>query len=400
MIKKVAAFLLTVVLIINFTACLNPVSIDNCGYVVAIGADKGEEKTYLVTLELQRESAGTDQENNGGAVILTIEAENLPQAVSKLSSSIAYSLNFTRTHIFVFGAKIAELGLINEFLKIALDVFRIRESALMLIAEDKAIDYIAGLAADDSANIAKLQDHLISNNNTTGKLAAINVARYFEAINGGRFDPVLPLGISDESIITDKKQNDNASKGENPLKDAENKNRTGGMQSITEGAALFNGGCMTERLSPYETQLLNIGRGDFKQGVIDFELKSGGTASIFFALKRRKVRIDIGSDMPSAEIKLELNATIEFDPSEKLAATWDEETRAALETFLETELLRVFEKCIAAGSDAMGFGREASMKFSYTSEWELYDWKSKYACLSAVFKVDLILDDRYMSKSK
>lgn len=57
--------------------CLNPVSLDNYGYVVTVGADIGQKEKYEVILELQRESSNASDENEGGAIVLSVEAENL-----------------------------------------------------------------------------------------------------------------------------------------------------------------------------------------------------------------------------------------------------------------------------------------------------------------------------------
>lgn len=398
MLRRALALLLIISIVLPFAACLNPISIDDSGYVVAVGADVGKEKKYEITLELQRASAGTDSEHNGGAIILSVEAEDLFDAVGELSSGISYNLNFTRTHIVLFSQELAEKGMINDFLAVSFDVLRIRRSALMLITHSSVREYIGGLAANDSANIAKMQDFMISGVRRTGGIAAINIARYYEAIEDGRFDPVLPMGYFDDSIITDQKQKADAEKGEDPLADAKKGDRVGGMQGLTLGSALFDGSRLAGTLGYHDTQFMNIGRGDFRQGTVTLTLPDGSAASVFLLLKHRSVKVDTSGDEPTAEMRLQLSITVESDPSGTIGQNWEDGGAAFLTEYIESELARVFGLCKEKNCDAMGFGRYASMNFTNTDDWEDYGWKGSYPLLTVAFTADLVLDDEYIAK--
>lgn len=396
-------FLFTFALIaalLSLPACLNPISIDDCGYIVAIGTDIGGEKKYLITFELQRESFGTDSENNGGAIILSCEADNLSDAVNELSANTAYDLNFTRTHMLVFGEELARSDMVEDFLKLSFDVFRIRSSALLLVAEGSAFEYIGGLASDDSANIAKLQDHMIANSEKTGMIAAVNAARFFEACDGGRFDPVLPLGRIDKELITDRKQKNSADKGDNPLKDAEPGTRIGGMQALSEGAALFDRSRMVGKLSGYDTQILNIGKGDFCQGTLVITTEKKNSAAVYLNLKKRSVEIELSDKRPSVSVRFKLNVTVEYDPEDEIGAGWRDGGKEWLEAYLQNELERVFLLCKSCGCDSMGFGRNASMLFSSAETWEELNWKELFKDLEAEFSVELTLDDEYIADNR
>lgn len=380
------------------TACLRPISVDSCGYVVAIGVDEGTQKPYEITLELQRESSGDSSEGSGGSIILSCEARDIFEAVSELAAGTAYDLNFTRTHLFIFGKALAEKGLIAEVLNMSFDVLRIRQSALMLIACCPVRDYIGGLAANNTANIAKMQDSLISNVERTGETAALNVSLFFEAVDGGRFDAVMPLGFYDERIITDTKQRDSATKGENPIADAEKGARIGGMQGLTKGCALFDGAKLCGELSGEETKLLNLVRGDYRRGTLAYPLENGETASLLVVLNKKRTEVETSGENPRARVVLSLNITVEHDPSRGIGESWHSGGRQRLEEYLEGELLKVFEKCRGLDSDAMGFGRYASMNFRSAEVWEAYRWKRAYSALEAEFEITLNLDDEYLAR--
>lgn len=394
---RFCAFALTILLLSQLTACLNPVSIDSCGYVVAIGADIGNEKRYDVVLELQRESSGDNADANGGSLILECEADNLFEAINELDSRISFSLNFTRTHVFLFGEQLAKEGLIPDLLKASFDVLRIRQSALMMVTRCSVLDYISGIAANNGANVSKIQDDIISDVRSTGEIGATNIALFYEASDGGWSDAVMPVGYFDDSIITDTKQRDNTTKGDTPIKDAEPGARVGGMKGITIGCAVFDGTKLAETLDAHETQFVNMGRGDFSAGTIDYPLNGGGTAAIYLKLKKRKVTVRL-NDAPKINAELSFFVTIEYDPSGELGRNWNNGAKELLSGFISEKLEQVFLKCQSKGSDAMGFGRSAAMHFLTTSEYESFDWKSAYLRSEADFSVELILDDEYIAE--
>lgn len=381
----------------TFCACLRPMSVERCGYVVAIGIDAGSEREFEITLELQRESV-SEAQTDGGSLILSCEARDVFEAVSILAANAAYDLNFTRTHLFIIGEALAREGRLGEVLNLSYDVLRIRKSALMVIARCPVRDYIGGLASNNTANVAKMQDALISNVETTGETAAINLSLFFEAVEDGRFDPVMPIGYYDESIITDMKQRDSAKKGENPIADAQKGDRIGGMQGITKGCALFDGETMCAELDEAETRLMNLVRGDYRRGTFAYPLENGKTASLLVFPNKREITVELGGEKPGAVVKLRLSITVERDPGASIVSHWEAGERERLASYLSGELERVFIKCRQAGSDAMGFGRYASMRFFSTEAWEAYGWKRVYPSLEVRFEVEPTLDDEYMTR--
>ncbi len=396
MVIRILALIAAAILIVpSVSACLNPIGIDECAYVVAIGADLGTEKKYELTFVVQRESTGDTTGDNGGAIILSAEGDNIFDAVNELSPGVDHQLNFTRTHAIIFGEALARKGLIDDFTDVSLDVLRIRTSAFLVVTRCSVREYIGGLAANDEPNLAKMLDDIISDVRITGRIAAINLAGYFEA-SEGRFDAVMPLGYYDGSIITDTAEKDSAKQGRDPIKDAEAGERIGGMQSLTKGAALFDGGTMTGVLDEEETLFMNMVRGEFRQGTIDFE-QDGRKASIYLVLKKRKITAERTGNAMAFTVRLRLGVTVKYDAGIGIGENWNESEKEAIAAYIKSELMRVLEKCKASGCDAMGLGRYASMLFSDTDEFYGFDWKSRYPDCAVRFETELDLDDEYIA---
>ena len=382
--------------------CLNPVSLDNYGYVVTVGADIGQKEKYEVILELQRESSNASDENEGGAIVLSVEAENLFDAINKISYGVPYELSFTRTHVFVFGEELARKGMIPDFLGLSFDTLRIRTSAMVQVTHCSVREYLGGLSANNNANLSTLQDDMINDARKTGRVAVINAARCFEACGGGRFDPVLPMGFYDPKVVTDTKQKNTATEGENPLADAEKGARLGGMQGLTMCAALFDGWVMKGWLDADDTQFMNIGKGDFESGTIMYdygEPDGAECAALIAKLEKKRISVNVNG-APSAKAEYEISLTVGQDKSGRIGREWRSGMQQKLERYFETELARVFKLCRDCGCDAMGFGRYASKQFGSVESWENLNWKSIYPELDAEFIVKLTLDDEYIAETR
>ena len=107
---KLLAIVLAALMLLPLSGCLNPVSLDKYGYVMTVGVDEGKVKKYEIVLVLQRESSGESVTDEGGAIILSDEGDTIFEAVNTLYQRLSYELNFSRTHLFVFGKGIAKSG--------------------------------------------------------------------------------------------------------------------------------------------------------------------------------------------------------------------------------------------------------------------------------------------------
>lgn len=401
--RRTAVLVCCTASLILLCACLNPVSLEEYGYVVSIGVEKGKEERFEFIFELQRESSGDESDSKGGAKLIGGEGNTIFDVINRLSENNPQRLNFTRTHFFVFSKSVAREGLIEEFFKSSFDALKIRQSAMLMITDCSIREFFGGLSAENIPNIAKLQQSILDDYKDLGLIGLSSASRLLESVYSGVYDISVPVGDYDEKIITDMKQSELSSKGENPLGEASKEaTRVGGMQSIISGCAIFDGWSMAGRLGPYDTQLLNIAKGEFEGGSIDYKLDSGRLISFRLRLRKRDVqfKLDNGNGHPIAQVHLELDVFPEYNLEAFDAENWANSLKRKLESHFEEELKRVFDYCQAHNSDAMGFGRYAVMEFTDTRKWEEYDWKSRYPELETAFDVRLTLEYRDMKSEE
>ena len=399
-VKLIGLFLLMVSALF-LVGCLKPVSLEDHGYVISVGVDKGVERKYYITLMLQRESSGQNSSvSEGGAIVLVSEGNDIFEAVAEMESNIPYILNFSRTNFLFFGSEAARVGMIAEFLDTPLDMLRIRASAIVIVTEGSVSDFVGGLAANNDANITKLQTAILLDRQKTGMVSVASVSRLYEAAREGRFDFCAALGAYDESIITDMGQKKSEGEGEDPISDAEPGDRIGGLKSHITGSALFNGWIMTDTLDRHETMLLNMVTGEFESGSFAYSTEQG--ENVFMLLQADKSAISFKgfneNGAPCFEVDISLYAGV-HQPTEIMT---DDEIMEWLSgpvaSDIEQELCALLEKCKAAGSDAMRFGTVISKLFKRAAEWEAFDWRSRYGDIEVRFNVALHAVDKYSAE--
>ena len=391
--KKLAMMIILSLVFSLFPGCLDPVSLDEYGYVVTVGADRGEEKKYFITFALQRGLSEPGTEAEGGAQLLTCEGDSLDEAVKETESRMSCTLNFSRTNFFVFSRELAEAGDIEELLSISFDSMKIRPFAAVVVSDCEAYRFIGGMSANNDANVNKLQSGLFLDARRAGLSQVMSVSLLIEAAQGGAFDYSAALGDEDGEIITDTAQKTSQNEGEDPLKDIRPGDKAGGLKAYVKGAALFSGWRMTGELTREESVYLDMVCGSFTEGTVTLPL---GEEAVTLMVKLTKVKREVffENGKPKASVIIRLEAGVHEAPRELSESEFDEWLRDTAPGLLEAACEEVFIKCREAKSDAMRFGKDAVKRFSSYEEWLEFDWKRAYEGMEAAFTFELVNTDK------
>lgn len=206
---------IVVILFLPFiTGCLNGHTLDEFGYVLCIGVDKGEKLPYSVTLILQKDYEGEETQKSSGYVFSMAESNNLLEAVDTIESGMPYRISMTRAILIAFSDEVASSGAMYDFLNFAEGELYLRPNADLLVVQGKAVDFLVGLNSDIDPAISKLQFNFAQYSSQTGYVPKANFALYHEAMGGKHFDLVLPLGGYDDDVKSDSQMQEIQKKGE------------------------------------------------------------------------------------------------------------------------------------------------------------------------------------------
>lgn len=353
--KKLLSLLLILSSLLLLCACLGPVSLDEYGYVISIGIDPGADKKWYFTFVLQRELAETDTQNEGGASILSEQADTFDDAVTAVEARAPYSLSFSRTAAFIFGREAAEQGAASVLRELSFDSLKIRASAAVIVASGTAKDFIGGLSANNDSNISKIQTAVMLDSRKTGRVTVMSAARFFESCETGAYGFCAPLGVSDPDVITDMSEKKSEADGKDPLESTAPNAPVGGLSSYLSGTALFDGEYMTGVLDREQTMYLNLANGEFNTGTVTLETAEGEFTFVVTLLSMRRRLL---SDPPEhVEISLSLSAAVHKAPYDADIALLDRIITCDLARELESRMLFVAALTKKAGCDALRMGQ-------------------------------------------
>lgn len=371
--------------------CIKYVALDEYGYVMSLGVDKGETQAYRFCFIVQIE--GAKGENDAENVVLSAEGDNIYDAITTAEVSVPYLLNFGRTNYILFSEEIAQSGYITGFVDESFKNLGVRRSAKLMIVLDDCLDYCIGVISKDYPNTSKRQYSILREYTSEGLTPITNIAAFTQGVNGKRGDSILTLGATDDSIPAEDVPGSSKDNEIHPFDTTAGVERTGGLRSYYMGCAVFDGDIMKGVLNGHDTQLILMARGTFGSGRITLNI--GQTGSMVLLLKnggKPRISLVLAAE-PYMHMELKLQCSIESGGGEMSYHEWDQSIKPMLEAYLEKELARVFFLCREMNSDAFELGKYAVMQFSSTAAWEAYDWKAQYAKTNAEFEVSLYIEN-------
>ncbi len=429
---RILALLLLVLIV--FSGCMGARSPDEYGYALLLGIDKGKDKPYFVSMLLQRGNGDNQSSEGAMAALVGVECNDLFEAVEAIESGLPFSLSLARTTAIVFSQEVARGPLLEQFLSASLGSLHIRYFANLIVSGGRAEDYLSGMQSEINPNIAKIQYNFIEYKEETGMIPAITLTEFYDRAWSKAGDVVLPLGgFEKRDTGGEEEQAKAGEKGESgqgtPMKAEEEDSakaegekeqkekseqkedepepflvdalgaiddlpgqtgRLGGLEAGMMGSALFRGTELRGFLNGPHTQLLLMGKGDFKNGRIQLKDENGDNISILLTRKGTpEVRLLLGEEK-KAEFLVSVYASVEQPAA--VAGLDKEEVKRDIEAYLENGMQQVFLACQQLGCDSFDLGEAAVRQFMDTKQWEAYSFHDVYQQIRAEFDVTAFIE--------
>lgn len=392
--KAICLMLAAAFVAFNMAGCISYVAIDEYGYVMTVGVDKGETYDYRFCFIVQVEGA-SQGESDAENVVLSAEGNNIYDAVAVVEVGVPYQLNFGRANYMLFSKEVAETGYIARFIDESFKNLGVRRSTKLMVVLGDSLDYCTGVVSKDNPNTSKRQYSILRDYVSEGLTPITNIAMFTQNVNAKRGDNIVTLGATDDSIPNEEITGSSQDSELNPNSTTAGVERTGGLRAYYMGCAVFDGGTMKGVLSGRDTEIILMAKGMFRAGRITLH-HEGGEGHMVLLLKgggKPKVELSIGGDAPYAKMSVRLQCHIECGEEDMDYNKWNREVKPMLEDYMEREIERVFTLCRGMNSDAYEIGKYAAMKFHSAEEWEQYDWKSRYPELNMEFDVSLYVEN-------
>lgn len=397
--RRIRCLIGMTIMCILFAGCMtDSIELDNQLYTLVLGIDIGADNRVRVTFlyPVYKSNGGSGSEisgggekeegkkEKGGAIIDTIEAATILDAINLINTSVPRRISMVHTKVVVFSETAAKRG-IAEFLETIERYRETRGSMRVIICKGRSEEFIEGFISKTDESIAKTIELSFLKDVSKGYFITQTFHDFYEGVHSPyRQASAVYAGINDFENLKPLEEDANSplrthydiSPGELP--------RTGQRKIEMLGTAVFNGPYMVGSLNYYETMFLSMITGEFRNGNFSVEDKSfpGRAIPLDIRLGRKpKISAQYVNDIPVIAVKLSVEADIsaiqsriKYENLERLA-----ELENQIEFLMETGMKKTITKAqYNFGADIFDFGHHIAKHFATIQEFEEYNWPSRF----------------------
>jgi spore germination protein KC len=354
--------------------CWDRREIEDMGFVMALGLDKGKGGNVVVTVQVAvpRALVGTGGGGGGQAaggvppvVVERVEQKTVIEALRDLETFTNRRISLVHLRLVVFGRDLASAGLQNH-LGILIRNREIRETIQVMVAQGTAEDILRLHPAMERDPSLFLEDLTRRARDRTARAPRVNFHRFLTTYETLGEEPVLPLvhprttrpGLTDTPPDT---------------------------KSRLEGTAVFRRDRMVCELSAEESEtlmMLTRGSRSFVQNIPAPGLPGHKLA---VELTAESIRVQLG--LSGTEPVFTMNVVTEGDlreteqtPPERMTPEGIDRLGREVESLLTDRsrklIDRLQQECKA---DVLGLGKHLQIRFIDFPAWKAYDWPSHFA---------------------
>ena len=389
----------------TFSASYNSQNIDRLDYVIAIGIDKSPDNTNLqVSFEFTDLGAFSESDSEQGSkpIIDTVVAPSISESINLMNAYAGKQVNLSHCKVVVFSEDVARDGILEEVTYL-MNSPQIRPTTNIIIASDKAKDYIENSTSSLEGILTKYYDLFPTSAEYTGYTSNILLSRFYQNLTSDESGAVAILGTKSKSA----KKNSSSQEEDTSNSTKQEVSNNTSLESIATGENIVEGDRGTENiglavfnkdkyignLSAIETLCYTL----IEEEVDNFSVfidnpfeKNKKIDLSVSSLKPVNTKVDLLKENPIITIKFNLTAkaltgqdTLNFSDKDTLNAI-----NNALKEFLTSKMKDYLYKTSQEYKcDINGFYSIIKPKFLTIPEYENYNWKQKYQ--NAEFNIEI-----------
>ena len=391
-----------------FSASYNSQNIDRLDYVIAIGIDKSPDNTNLqVSFEFTDLGAFSESDSEQGSkpIIDTVVAPSISESINLMNAYAGKQVNLSHCKVVVFSEDVARDGILEEVTYL-MNSPQIRPTTNIIIASDKAKDYIENSTSSLEGILTKYYNLFPTSAEYTGYTSNILLSRFYQNLTSDESGAVAILGTKSKSANknSSSQEEDTSKSTKQEVSNNTSLESIATGENIVEGdrgtenigLAVFNKDKYIGNLSAIETLCYTLIKEEVDNFSICIDHPTNPDKKIdvsVSSLEPNNVKVDISKDNPIITIKLNLTAkaltgqnSLDFSDKDTLNSV-----NSALKEFLTSKMKDFLYKTSKEyGCDINGFYRLVKQKFLTIPEYDNYNWEEMYK--KADFNVEIDSD--------
>jgi Ger(x)C family germination protein len=227
---------------------------------------------------------------------------------------------------------------LNELIKFLMKSKEIPSRALLAITDDNIEKLLSNINDKLGVNATSIYDYFKKGAGWAPEVSSISIWEAYRSLTSYTKDIAIPVVSSGQDTVLSY-----------------------------EGSAVLKNGKMIERISPNESQLINL----FQNHTANGRIESLGFASIMVTSSSIQNKASMNSSKPlvSSDLKLKIEIL------ERKEGMTENEIQKELEKLIEKRFYHMFEQAQESHTDIFGFGQYFRRQISYQ---ELKDWRDEY----------------------
>ncbi|MBE3587018.1 MAG: Ger(x)C family spore germination protein [Thermoanaerobacteraceae bacterium] len=391
----------SLVLLLFTGGCWGYREVDDSAYILILGVDKGRENLLAITAQIAVPRAmgaggmgggGGNGGAGGGAggggagqrstITITVESRSIITGLDLMNASVERRVNLKHLKALIFSDELAREGLechlgpLNRFPEF-------RRNTFMAVSRGPAGQLVERVRPVMESNPAKYVELLITAQRYVGFSPFGQVHHFYNDLKSASVQPAAPLvAIRGKEHIHRHGLSGGVEEGDYL---AGQLPRRGGEDVEQIGTAVFKGDRMVGELTGDETVILNMIKGQFRQGFFAFpDPQRPGYFIVLRMLAERKPQISCARLKDNTiDVRGRVSLEAEF-ASIQSGINYERMDQIPL---IEAEVNRILEERAAAlirksqeefQSDIFGFGYKARHLAATWPQWQELNWLGSY----------------------
>lgn len=379
--KRAAASLLALLALL-FTGCWDRAELEDLGYVIGLGIDRGREGSLLVAarVAIMHSGPGGGMTLGGNAPIssalFVAEAESLNKALFILNGAAVRRIDLRHLRAILVGEELAKSGLEP----ILMEMMRhptLRESSVFILVRGSMLEVMRKNAPAGEPNPAKMVEGYILQAKQLHLTPPSYLQKFLARLAAPGGDPFLPVaalnpGAGLEAGAPKYSATHSALPGELP--------RGRGNPVDFVGTAVFRRDRLAGYLSVDETQMLLALRGEMGKAYVSVPdpLHPDSIVTLRFHQENLpQTRAAFVAGKPRVSLRLLFEGELLAAPSgvDYVRVENRQRLEAAAAAFSEKTIRGLLDKLHDWEADPVGFGHKFRKHFATWSDWQAYDWR-------------------------
>jgi len=420
------------------SGCYDAKEPNDIAYVVALGVDSAEDKSYEFTIQFAKTtqiSGGASQEGGkeGSNImeLISVKAPSIYSGMNIANQVVSKRFTLAHTKLIVLSDEIAKNG-VGDFFDSFSRNSDIRPHIYLAVSSGKAKEYLKAVKPVVEVNPVNYY-RLIFESEYGGYVPRIILKDFYFQLAADDKQNILPLtGVNQENKKNSETSGEKQGSSQEDFQNSQESSNSQTSQPQQEeqkpspqtnkqgfdfltkdyvagnldvekknaseviGMAIFKDNKMIGTANNIESVLYNMLRGTFKMSYISFSNFASADFPLTVSAEQQKspyIRVKTDPDNPKIKIKIFLEGQLLSESSENPAETNIPECEKEIERATKEAIKNFLEKTKTEfNSDIVGFGQWAKINFLTYDDFEKYDWNSRYS--QAEFDVQVNFDLR------